>query len=288
MNEHMTPIDGTDWDDAYRLWHRQTHELEAGSDDARSHWDARAGRFLRKEGRSDYINQLIALLDLAEGETVLDMGCGAGSLAIPLAQRGHRVIAVDFSDGMLEGLAQRAEEEGVASKIEVHRRSWQEDWSGIPMADVAVSSRSFITDELADGISKLEGNARERCVLTVGAGDRPFRDARIFTAMGRERDAAMPPQELAMIANHLWAHERLPRIEYIEYPGYWARDSREKLIETIRDNHKPENDEQKRKLDEYLEEHIVFNEEEGKWALDYARTDRWGAIMWDVSASRGR
>ena len=40
-----------------------------------------------------------------QSATVVDFGCGTGRTAIPLADRGYRVVAVDGSDAMLEVLA---------------------------------------------------------------------------------------------------------------------------------------------------------------------------------------
>lgn len=282
MSDFATPIESVDWDKAYQDWHLYLNNMPPGGEESRAHWNARVGRFLRKTGRSDYINQLIELLDLAPEDTVFDMGCGAGSLAVPLAKEGHDVIAVDFAEAMLEGLAQLAEEEGASGRIKTFQRSWQQDWSDLPVADVAISSRSFVSADLATTLPKLEKQARKRCVLSVGAGDRPFRDARIFEAMGRDAEAKVPPRELGLITNYLWANGRLPRVDYIEYPGFWSRDTREELEDAIGKTHAPQNEEQERLLAVFLEEHMTYDEDEGKWTLDYPRKDRWGVITWDV------
>ena len=50
---------------------------------------------------------------------VVDIGCGAGRNAVPLAQLGWRVIGTDLSWPMLEAAAQRARDEQVASRVEV-------------------------------------------------------------------------------------------------------------------------------------------------------------------------
>jgi SAM-dependent methyltransferase len=58
-----------------------------------------------------------------EGDTVVDLGCGPGFFAIPLASmvgdQGH-VIAVDLQPEMLEQLRVVAEEAGLASRIVLH------------------------------------------------------------------------------------------------------------------------------------------------------------------------
>lgn len=48
-----------------------------------------------------------------EMKTVLDLGCGTGALAIPLAKEGFRVIGVDFSTDMLAVAAEKSSKEGL-------------------------------------------------------------------------------------------------------------------------------------------------------------------------------
>jgi predicted ATP-grasp superfamily ATP-dependent carboligase/ubiquinone/menaquinone biosynthesis C-methylase UbiE len=52
---------------------------------------------------------------LGEGAEVLDLGCGAGRASIAIAQRGHRVHAVDVAPQMLERTAEAARALGVSS-----------------------------------------------------------------------------------------------------------------------------------------------------------------------------
>lgn len=47
------------------------------------------------------------------GDLVIDFGCGYGRLSIPLERKGYTVLAVDASQAMLDGLAERAAAAGV-------------------------------------------------------------------------------------------------------------------------------------------------------------------------------
>jgi SAM-dependent methyltransferase len=60
---------------------------------------------------------VVEAADLPPG-TALDAGCGEGADAIWLAERGWRVTAVDFSPVALDRGAARAEERGLADRIE--------------------------------------------------------------------------------------------------------------------------------------------------------------------------
>ena len=59
----------------------------------------------------------------AKGE-VVELGVGAGRVAVPLARRGHQVTGVDDSKAMLKALAERAAAEtpAVRARLTVHRQ----------------------------------------------------------------------------------------------------------------------------------------------------------------------
>jgi ubiquinone/menaquinone biosynthesis C-methylase UbiE len=59
---------------------------------------------------------------IAEGDLVLDAGCGPGFFTIPMARMvGERglVVAVDLSPGMLDKVRRRAEKAGLAGRIKL-------------------------------------------------------------------------------------------------------------------------------------------------------------------------
>lgn len=61
----------------------------------------RAGKSLNSAVLDDFIINLAG-----SGKTILDVGCGIGSLSIPLAERYNKVVANDISAGMLEQFRQ--------------------------------------------------------------------------------------------------------------------------------------------------------------------------------------
>jgi len=58
--------------------------------------------------------EFIASLDLPAGARVLDVACGTGNTAIPLARRGCIVTGVDIATNLLEQARARASAEGLA------------------------------------------------------------------------------------------------------------------------------------------------------------------------------
>lgn len=58
------------------------------------------------------------------GDTVLDIGCGPGYFTRPMARmvgRSGCVVAADLQEAMLAMLSERAEEEGLSSRIRLHK-----------------------------------------------------------------------------------------------------------------------------------------------------------------------
>ena len=53
-----------------------------------------------------------------EGRYILDVGCGSGIYAVELAERGARVVGVDFSEEMISLSKKRAHAAGVADQCE--------------------------------------------------------------------------------------------------------------------------------------------------------------------------
>ena len=84
-------------------------------------WSKRSGDFAKhvKDKRGQKRSaEIIGLLEeagfKAKGAKVLDIGCGPGTLSIPLARLGADVTSLDIAPGMLDQLREYAKDEGLA------------------------------------------------------------------------------------------------------------------------------------------------------------------------------
>ncbi len=60
----------------------------------------------------------LARLDLAPGTDMLDVGCGAGQIALPAARAGVRVTGVDIASNLIDTARQRAAAEGLPVRFD--------------------------------------------------------------------------------------------------------------------------------------------------------------------------
>lgn len=100
-------------------------------DDQATRFDERAG--VPADAAEAIARELAALAGLADGQTVLDVGCGTGSLSLPLLRRPIRFVGFDRSPAMLEVFRERAARDGLAA--ELHVADGNARW---PAADASV------------------------------------------------------------------------------------------------------------------------------------------------------
>jgi SAM-dependent methyltransferase len=151
-----------------------------------SSWDERAESMAKRcsDPEDDYTKTFLSLMDLSGAETLLDVGCGPGTIGLPLANKLSHVYGMDYSAGMIN-VAQRRAEQMKLSNVTFIQKSWDESWQDIPACDIVVASRSTLVSDMAAALKQLHDKARLR-VYTTHTVTPHFMDARILKAIGRE------------------------------------------------------------------------------------------------------
>lgn len=238
-------------------------------------WNKRAPSFASHVKETDYEKRFLSIMPTDPSWSVLDVGCAAGTLAIPLAGLVRSVTAVDISPVMIEMLRSRCQEEGISNITPIVGR-WEDDWQGLGIGtyDVAIASRSLVMDNLAEGIAKLNNAARHMVCITSLVGDGPF-DRRIFQAVGRP--LRMGPDYIYVYnyLHQLGIYADVTFIDNREWKSYESpEDALEKMLWMLDDVTEKEG----QRLAGYLATELL--QHNGRWRLSEPRTVRWAYISW--------
>lgn len=188
-------------------------------------WGRRAERM--NEGNlldNSYTRDFLSAVDISGCESVLDVGCGVGNLLIPLCGRLKRGYGLDFSPGMLEAARANAKKAGLENATIV-LRSWEDDWSDIPPADIVIASRCLDVDDMAWALQKLHAHAQRRIYVTYRIGP-SYLDEAIYEAIGRK---LIPRPDHMLVVNILKQLGMKPKLSTIRtedkhsaYPDFEA------------------------------------------------------------------
>lgn len=265
----MIPLD---WNTAW-LEARSRKKHDCGG---KQHWNKRAPSFAQHASKSTYPSDFIRQMAPQPEWTVLDVGCGAGTLAIPMAALVRQVTAIDLSDAMISLLHEQCEERGI-DNVRAEVLSWEDDWeeAGITEHDVAIASRSLVVDDLRMALTKLSAKARQRVFVVSLVGDGPF-DRRIFNAIGRDLDRG---PDYIYVYNLLYQMGIHADVGFINNGdgGRVYRDLNEAMEKFgwMLDNITSE---ESARLCRFFEQHL--HKTAGGWTLSYRHPIRWAVISW--------
>lgn len=238
-------------------------------------WDKAAGGFYKRTRNDDYQDALFEKLILDENDTVLDVGCGEGTVTIPIAKRVKKVIGLDSSVKMLEYLEKRAEDENITNIETVLKPIEEIRYDEIGDVDVVVCSRSL------NGIIPIEGVLTElnriadRYVFITVFGPENKKIEKDFERHLGKRTEDFPDYNYFFnILFNLGIYANVERFDLNNYREYGS-------IEEAMDNGKFRldlySDEEKEKLRNYLEE--ILTCENGKYFNVKDKAD-WVMLWW--------
>jgi ubiquinone/menaquinone biosynthesis C-methylase UbiE len=132
---------------------------------------------------------------VCQGDTVLEIGCGTGTLALMLARRGATVVGVDTSPAMLEVARERIVTEGLEGQVELRHLDASAIADHFPPGSFDLIASTLVFSELPPDEQRYVLRAAHRLLAPGG---------RLAIA-----DEAVPEGTLARLA---WAAVRLPLV----------------------------------------------------------------------------
>ena len=276
-------MDIVDWTklDWNLLW-KQAKSRKTWKSKKASDWNNKADSFAKRTATSLYIDRFLDLLAPRPEWSVLDVGCGPGTLALPLATRVRRVTGLDFSERMLEILAEKAADRKT-NNVTVHHCAWEDDWQAhnIGRHDVAIASRSLAVSDLKTALVKLTTHARCLVAVTDRVGAGPF-DPDAFTAIGRPLSTG---PDYIYTVNLLYQMGYLPKIDYIELEQEVCYPDEQEALEGYLWMFRDLEPDERKKLKNYLRSITTLNRD-GSVTIHRRRPPIWAFISWTPSPGR--
>ena len=240
-------------------------------------WDKAAPGFYKRTRKDDYQDALFDSLILDENDTVLDVGCGEGSVTIPIAKRVKKVIGLDSSTKMLEYLEKRANDNGIGNIETILRPIEEIKYEDIGDVDIVICSRSLNgiipIDKVLLELNKI---ADKYVFITVFGPENKKIEKDFDRELGIKTEDFPDYNYFFNILFNLGIYANIERFDLNNYREYGS-------IEEAMDNGKFRldlyDDNEKELLRNYLERILTYDEETKKYYNVKDKAD-WILIWW--------
>jgi len=259
-------FDSTDW---ASIWDQQIKLSLLKWEDA-DFWYTKTQLPLFGVKTSNYTDQLLSKMKLSSENSVLDVGCGTGTVSIPLAKKVRRVTALDTDPSLLPVLTQRCMSEGINNL-----RFVNEDWLqtiDIDQHDIVLASRFRQMRPLKGFLEQMHRTSKRLCYLTWIA-ERKEIDPQICEILNIEYH---PLPSYDLIVNALTSMEIDATVEFFESLDTHRFESENDAFEEATKGYKIDSNVSKEKIDTLLKDEL--KQKDGFW-WKYTTT-KWALIWW--------
>jgi SAM-dependent methyltransferase len=139
MKEHSEgndPLNDINW--SY-YWQKELEELPPSNKS--KDWDNIAKKFKKWMKKDDYPEKLLEKIETNPDYSVLDIGCGEGTITLQLAKQVSEVTCIDLSAEMLDLLNQRAENEEIKNLTCLQGDMLDISLDSLGKKDIVIASR---------------------------------------------------------------------------------------------------------------------------------------------------
>ena len=240
-------------------------------------WDKAAPGFFKRTRKDDYNSVLFNMLILDENDTVLDVGCGEGSITVPLSRKVKKVIGIDSSEKMLEYLEKRANDENV-SNIETILKPIEEiKYEDIGDVDVVVCSRSLnAIMPIEDVLGELNKIANKYVFITIFGPENKKIEKDFDKEIEKQTEDFPDYNYFFNILFNMGIYANIQRFDLNNYREY---DSIEEAMDNGKFRLDLYTDEEKKLLKEYLKRILTYNSETKKYFNVKDKAD-WIMVWW--------
>jgi len=242
-------------------------------------WDGKANSFAKRNRDSAYSSLFLSHLPLDRPLTVLDIGSGPGTLALPIAPRVKSVTAIDFSKGMLSTLDKIAARQNIHNILTI-QCAWEDDWAakGIKPHDITIASRSMGVRDLTAAIYKINSYAKKFVFISDRIGNTPFEKS-AFTALGRSFE---PGPDYIYTLNVLYTLGIYPNVTVLKLHRNTVYTSMAEALNSYGWMFRDITPKESILLEKYISSRIVSSVD-GTITVARDNPPRWALIWWEKS-----
>ncbi len=179
-----------------------------------SEWDKKAASMNASVHGGVYVSEFLSRMKLEKNDTLLDVGCGPGTIGLAVATQLKSVICADYSDGMLECVKQNIAAKNL-NNVEAMKLSFDDEWDRVPVCDIVTASRCLEVADARKTLEKLISKARKSVYLTYNIG-RTFMGDEIADILSLE---VRPKPDYIYIVNILYQMGYLAKVDFITHGG---------------------------------------------------------------------
>lgn len=153
------------WRELVETEHAQSDSKRGKTPPPQDHWRPFAQSFRADPRRTDdpLVNRL--LQEVEPHHAVMDVGAGGGRLALPLATKCARMVAVEPSSSMCQVLREQASDSGIENVTLVEAR-WEE--AQVEVVDIVLCAHVvYVVADIETFVRKLEANARGKVLVLL-------------------------------------------------------------------------------------------------------------------------
>lgn len=240
-------------------------------------WDKAAPGFYKRTKKEDYQIALFEKLILDKDDTVLDVGCGEGSVTIPIAKRVKKVIGLDSSPKMLEYLEKRADANDITNIETILKPIEEIKYDEIGDVDVVVCSRSLNgIIPIEEVLSELDKIASKYVFITIFGPENKKIEKDFDKELGIKTEDF---PDYNYFFNMLFNMGIYANIERFDLNNYREYDSIEEAMDNGKFRLDLYSDEEKELLKNYLERILTFDEKTRKYYNVKDKAD-WIMVWW--------
>lgn len=260
-----------DWE---QIWQKNLKDKPKVDKD----WDSVADKFGNWIANDDYPNKLLSYINVCDEDSVIDLGCGEGTISIPLSKKCGSLLAVDKSQKMLENIHKKIIEEDLNNISLLCEDIFNLNKNNIGTYDVVVASRSVSnTYNLRDLLIKLNDIANKSVYITFYGPNNKQEAKKALNYIGEEFEEKTP--HYSIVFNLLVSMGINPNVVNLECESVKTYNTLEEATERFKWKIKDIDKEKEELLNKYLQSVFIKNHE-GKWENPQDKGD-WVLIWWN-------